>query len=103
VSQPEPPFSDPTPAELEMILDATNITEKGRPLARPPAQGVADMQARIELLNSQIQKVKEQLKIKKSDAKFQASAQPVLNDLVRDLGEAQDRLREYQTQLQGLN
>jgi len=103
VSQPEQPFSDPTPAELEMILDATNITEKGRPLARTPAQGVADMQARIELLTPQIQQVEDQLKLKKTDAKFQASAQPVLDDLVRDLAEAQSRLRECQTQLKGLN
>jgi exonuclease VII large subunit len=103
VSQPETPFSDPTPVELEMILDATNIAEKGRPLTRTPAQGVADMQARIEFLNSQIQNVKEQLKIKRADAKFQAAAQPVLSDLVRDLAEAQNRLHEYQTQLQGLN
>lgn len=105
VSQPEsqPPFSDPTPAELEMIIDAANIMEKGHPLARSPAQGITDMQARIELLNSQIQKVKKQLKLKKADAKFQASAQPVLNDLIRDLAEAQARLHEYQTQLQGLN
>jgi len=86
-----------------MILDATNIAEQGRPLARPSAQGIADMQARIELLTRQIQLVREQLKLKPADAKFQASAQPVLSDLVRDLGEAQDRLREYQTQLQGLN
>jgi hypothetical protein len=105
VSQPEPqpPFSDPTPAELEMILDATNLAERGRPLARTPAQGVADMEARIELLTRQIQQVKEQLKLKKADAKFQASAQPILADLTRDLGEAQIRRREYQTQLQGLN
>ena len=86
-----------------MILDATNVAEKGRPLARTPAQGVADMQARIELLTRQIQQVNEQLKLKKADAEFQASAQPILNDLTRDLTEAQDRLREYQTQLQGLN
>jgi len=86
-----------------MILDATNIAEKGRPLARTAAQGVADMQARIELLNSQIQQVREQLKLKPTDAKFQASAQSILDDLIRDLDEAQARLRQYQAQLQGLN
>ena len=86
-----------------MILDATNIAEKGRPLARTPAQGIADMEARIELLTRQIQQVKEQLKLKKTDAKFQASAKPVLDELVNKLGEAQARLHEYQIQLQGLN
>ena len=104
VSQPEPsPFSDPTPAELEMILDETNIAARGRPLARTPAQGVADMQARIEFLTAQIQQVKDQVKLKKADVKFQAFATPMLETLARDLTEAQDRLREYQTQLQGLN
>ena len=61
------------------------------------------MEARIELLTRQIQQVKDQLKSKPADAKFQASAKPVLDDLIRDLGEAQDRLHEYQTQQQGLN
>jgi polyhydroxyalkanoate synthesis regulator phasin len=105
MSQPEPPspFSDPTPTELEMILDATNIAEKGRPLARTPGQGIADMDARIELLTRQIQQVKDQLKSKPAEAEFQASAKPFLDDLIRDLGGAQDRLHEYQTQQQGLN
>jgi hypothetical protein len=105
VSQPEPPspFSDPTPTELEMILDATNIVAKGHPLARTPEQGIADMQARIALLTRQIQQVKEQIKLKKADAKFQTYAGSVLADLNRNLTEAQDRLHEYQTQQQGLN
>ena len=103
VSQPESPspFSDPTPVELEMILDATNLAEKGRPHARPSAQGIADMQARIDFLNSQIRQIEEQAK--KSDEKFKSFAATVLTDLNRDLIEAQDRLREYQTRLQRLN
>jgi len=105
VSQPESPspFSDPTPVELEMILDATNLAEKGHPLARPSAQGIADMQARIEFLNSQIQQVEGQIKLKRADKKFQAFATTVLADLNRDLLEAQNRLREYQTKFRGLN
>jgi hypothetical protein len=105
VSQPDSPspFSDPTPTELEMILDATNIAEKGRPLARTPAQGIADMESRISLIVPQIQQVKEQIKLKKADEKFQAYAGSVLTDLNRNLTEAQDRLHEYQTQQQGLN
>ena len=105
VSQPESqlPFFDPTPVEMEIILNATNIAEKGRPLARPSAQGIRDMQARIEFLNSQIQQVEEQVRLKKADEKFQAFAATVLTDLNRDLTEAQDQLREYQIRLQGLN
>jgi uncharacterized small protein (DUF1192 family) len=105
VSQPEPPspFSDPTPTELEMILDATNIVAKGHPLARTAAQGIADMESRINLIVTQIQRVKEQIKLKKADAKFQTYAGSVLADLNRDLTEAQDRFHEYQTQQQGLN
>jgi hypothetical protein len=40
------------PAELEMILDETNIVVKGRPLARLAEQGIADMRARIEFLTA---------------------------------------------------
>jgi|GEM_PF-5526571 len=86
-----------------MILDAANLAEKGRPLARPSAQGIADMQAWIEFLNAQIQQVEEQVRLKKADEKFQVFAATVLTDLNRDLTEAKDRLREYQMRLQGLN
>jgi hypothetical protein len=100
----ENPLPDePAPAELEMILDETNIAEKGRPLARTPEEGIADMQGRLEFLTTQIQKVKDRVKLKKSDEKFQVFAGPVLDQLTRDLTEAQSRLREYQTQLDGRN
>ena len=105
MNQPgENPLPDePTPAELEMILDDTNIAQKGRPLARSPEQGIKDMQARIEFLSEQIVKIKAQVKLQKSDAKFQAAANPMLDELAQDLGEAQDRLNEYQALLEGRN
>jgi hypothetical protein len=105
MSQPEPrsPFSDPSRTELELILDATNIVAKGHPLVRTPEQGIADMESRIALIMTQIQQVKEQIKLQKADEKFQTQAGAALEYLNRDLTEAQDRLHEYQTQQQDLN
>lgn len=84
-----PPPYEPTPAELEMVLDETNIELKGRPLARSPEQGIADMKARIELLSAQILKSEGQT--------------PSLERLAHDLREAKQRLGEYQAQLEGRN
>ncbi|HWY32318.1 MAG TPA: hypothetical protein VNX46_16265 [Candidatus Acidoferrum sp.] len=105
MNQPgENPLPDePSPAELEMILDETNILAKGRPLARSPEQGMADMGARIEFLTAQIARIKTQLKRKKTDATFVASARPTLDTLAHDLRGAEERLKEYQAQLQGRN
>ena len=86
-----------------MILDEANIDVKGRPLPRTPEQGVADMLARLQFLNSQIPQIEAQLKLKKADAEFQASASQTLAGLKQDVHEANDRLREYQTQLKGRN
>lgn len=82
-----PPPYEPTPAELEMVLDETNIELKGRPLARSPEQGIADMKARIELMSAQILKIEDQ----------------VPKRLAHKLREAKQRLGEYQAQLEGRN
>jgi hypothetical protein len=105
MNQPdENPLPDkPTPPELEMILDETNILAKGRPLARSPEQGMVDMRARIEFLSAQMAKIKAQVKLKKSDATFQASTKSTLYVLAHDLREAKKRLVEYQAQLKGRN
>lgn len=84
-----------------MVLDATSIVEKGRPPVRTPEQGVADMQARLQLLNSQITQIEAHLKT--ADTKFQASASQILAGLKQDAREANDRLLEYQVQLKGRN
>ena len=100
----ENPLPDePLPTELEMILDETNIVIKGRPLARSPEQGITDMGARIEFLTAQIGQITAQVELKTSDSTFLAAAKPTLDTLAHDLRGAEDRLKEYQAQLQGRN
>lgn len=105
MNQPgENPLPDePSPAELEMILDETNIGIKGLPLARSPEQGISDMQARIEFLNAQIAQIKAQVKLQKNNVAFLASAKLTLVTLAHDLHEARKRIKEYQTQSEGRN
>jgi hypothetical protein len=103
VSQPDPqsPFSDPTPSELEMVTDAAHIAEHGHSLKRKASQGVTDMQARIDLLTGQKRLILDQ--IEEADPQIASSLTQQLNSLNTELREAQDRLAGYQTQLQGLN
>ena len=105
MNQPsENPLPDePSPAELEMILDETNIAIKGRPLARSPEQGIVDMRTRIEFVTAQIAQIKAQVKLKKSDVAFVPPAKLTLDTLTHDLHEAKKRLKEYQAQLEGRN
>ena len=94
MNQPDnnPLPNEPSPAELEMILDEANILAKGHPLARSPEQGIADMQARIKFLTAQMLKLD-----------LDPSSKPVLDKLSNDLREAKRRLGEYQTQLKARN
>jgi hypothetical protein len=84
-----------TPADLEMLADLQN----GRPVKRTPAQGIADMQARIEQIKAAIWK--------RTTVMSETDPDPVnesdLAEYKKELAEAEARLLEYQTLLQGQN
>jgi hypothetical protein len=96
------PFTDPTPAELEMLNDTAHQAEHGRPMKRPAVQGIADMQARIELLTGQKRRLLDQMAGRMAKDE-RLSDEAALADLNKDLREAEDRLREYQVQHEGRN
>lgn len=77
----------------EEWLDAGMIADEslGRPAKRTPQEGIAEMRARIKLL---------QARIAKANANGQVDELRTLNSEFR---EACDRLTEYQTQLEGRN
>lgn len=76
------------PSEDEWAeADITADQALGKPLARTPEQGLADMQRRITSLQRRL-----------------AQASPGTGEALRlDLAEAQARLKEYQAQLDGRN
>ena len=86
------------PADLEMIVDGA-LQDCGKPpLKRTPQEGIADMQARISRLNNQ----KIQL-LNAPDIRMEEIILQEVRTLNTELQEARDRLKEYQTQLEGLN
>lgn len=97
------PLSDPTPAELEMIADTAHQAERGRPMPRKAGEGVADMQARIESLTAGKRKILDQLELATLNPQLSIGLEQTLADINQELREAQERLREYQTQQKGLN
>jgi flagellar basal body-associated protein FliL len=106
MTQPDP-FRDPTEAELEMIADGAHQAAHGRPLRRAAAAGVAAMTARIATLTTSKRNVLDAIDANTvqyhHDVSYQTAMDKSLAELNQQLREAQDRLREYQTQLEGLN
>ena len=94
----EPLPTDPNSVELEMLADAA----EGSPLKRTAQQGVTDMEARIALLNEQKVKTLDRLNQTRSGT-VRAELNSHLTLLNDDLRQANDRLREYKTQLEGTN
>ena len=72
-----------------------------------PAQGIADMRARIALLKENKKNILDQIEANpvkyRNDAKYQAGMDRALAEIEPELREAQERLREYQAQQKGLN
>lgn len=82
---------DPNQTDLEMLADQMH----GQPVTRPAAQGIADMESRIQSLKQQKANVLNHFN--------SPDAEKRLDEINRQLCEAESRLTEYQTQLQGLN
>jgi len=90
-------FGDPTPTEMEILLDAA----AGKPLPRTAAQGIADMTARITMLSARHQRIHE--RIQKAGNRSDNPLWTVVADINRQLTEATERLAEYKLQQGGLN
>jgi len=90
--EPEYPL---TPADMEMLADFQN----GKPVKRTPERGIKDMQARIEQIKAAIWK--------RTTVMSETDPDPVnetdLAEYKKELAEAEARLLEYQTLLQGQN
>jgi hypothetical protein len=84
-----------TAADLEMMADFQN----GGPIKRTPAQGIADMQARIKQIKADIYKRTTVMSEMEDDADMEAG----LAQYKKELAEAEARLLEYQLQQQGQN
>ncbi len=95
-------FAAPTPAELEIIASEMHLAGHGQILQRKAAQGIADMQARIDLLTGQRQLVADQL-AQTTDDRIGTLLDQQLTAIQGELAEAQTRLREYQLHQSRLN
>jgi hypothetical protein len=92
------PFSDPGPAELDMLSD----DGKGRPRKRVSWQGADDMQARVTLFQKQKSGLLDQLE--NVDNGFRRNAlENELALLEQDIRIASRLLTEYRARQTGLN
>jgi hypothetical protein len=87
----------PTPADLDMVLEAT----AGKPLPRSPEQGIADMQARLRQLTEEKTSLLEVME-GVPPARYNELVSN-LNSLNNQIKEAQERLAEYRVQKEGQN
>ena len=94
--------NDPTPAELEIIADEMHLAAHGQSLQRKAVQGIADMQARIDLLTGQRRLVADQLAQAMEDRTRTLLDQQLIA-IQGELADAQTRLREYQLRQSPLN
>ncbi|HUE37662.1 MAG TPA: hypothetical protein VMO20_09745 [Candidatus Acidoferrum sp.] len=90
---------EPSDAELEMVVDEARQKTGQPPANRSPEKGVADMQARLKLLNEQRSKLLDGL----GTTPFDTQRGEELNRIDHEIREARQRLDEYQTQLKGRN
>jgi hypothetical protein len=88
------------PVEQELIEDEIRKKNGLPPAARTAEQGVKDMLARIEMLKGDKAQTIEAMDEATGD--HLAALTDALNDLNRDIAEAEARLTEYKAQ-QGLN
>lgn len=75
-------------AEADILADETH----GKPLKRPAAEGIRDMEALIISLRGRLDSLHPAAR--NTDAELQ---------LIREIREAEARLKEYQIQIQGRN
>jgi hypothetical protein len=96
-----PPDYDPSDADLEMVVDSSRRDCGLPPVARSPEQGIADMKARVVLINEDKRNTLNALLDDQHPGR--AELLEFLDELNRELAEAQQRLTEYETQAQGKN
>jgi hypothetical protein len=97
------PYAEPTETELEQIMDEARRDCGQGPAPRTPAEGIADMNARIEYHTKLRGKLAQWLKRMPDGDKSIAAFRQSIAESDRQLAEARDRLREYQLQAQGRN
>ena len=85
------------PTEDDEFADADELAEEiiGKPIARSPEQGIADMETRLRSLQNSHDLTS---KHTDSDQKFQH-----LVTLEREMADIKARIREYKAQLEGRN
>lgn len=91
-------YAEPLPTEIEQIVDEARADVGQGPAKRTPAEGIADMEARIQYHTNLIRQAAatyDLLGREKFDA-LEAESQHQINL-------AKARLREYQLQQQGQN
>ena len=88
-------YAEPTPTEIEQVVDEARRDVGLGPVPRPAAGGVADMQARIEYHTDLLARLRTQ---PPSD-----QVQHFIRTSERQLAEAQRLLAQYQHKLTGLN
>lgn len=89
------PYAEPSPTELEQIVDAARRDCGLGPAPRAAAVGCADMDARIAYFTTLLRKLQAQPPT--------PAGRKLITDTERELAEAQRRRAEYQLQHQNLN
>lgn len=88
-------YAEPSPTELEQIVDEARRMAGTGPAPRDPATGIADMNARIEYHTNLIARLRRQV-----DSEL---VRQLIADSQLQIGEARQRLAEYRLQAQSPN
>ena len=88
-------YQEPSPTELEQVVDEARRDCGLGPVPRSASQGLADMDARIEYHLTLLAKL-----LSQPDT---AEVRRCIAESQRDLVEARERKREYQLQHDGMN
>jgi hypothetical protein len=88
--------SVPKPTDDEWV-DAEMLAEEmtGKVIAKSPQTGIADMEKRLRVLNQRREMV-----LQHADSESKSKR---LRELERQIADAQARIKEYRTQLEGRN
>ena len=96
-----PPDYDPSDADIEMVVDDARRATGRPPAARSPERGIADMKARVVQINEDKRNTLNALLDDQHPGR--AELLEFLDELNRELAEAQQRLTEYAAQAAGKN
>jgi len=92
-------YAEPSPTELEQIVDEARQASGRGPAPRAAAQGIKDMNERIEYQTQLKEKLRSQFQpgIRRDDL------ETAIRTTDSEIALARARLAEYETQLTGLN